>query len=46
MKDLLEERGILADRLAVGSPLYGRSFGVKEPYASTKDAPKNRVPWG
>jgi chitinase len=46
MKYLLEDRGIPADRLAVGIPLYGRGFAVKEPYASTKDAPKNRVPRG
>jgi chitinase len=43
MKYLLNERGIPADRLAVGIPLYGRGFAVKEPYASTKDAPKGRA---
>jgi len=46
MKYLLEKRGLPADRLAVGIPLYGRGFAVKEPYASTKDAPKGRVPRG
>jgi chitinase len=43
MKYLLQERGVPADRLAVGIPLYGRGFAVKEPYASTKGAPKGRV---
>ena len=38
MKYLVEERGIPANRLAVGIPLYGRGFSVAEPYASTKDA--------
>ena len=46
MKYLLDDRGIPADRLAVGIPLYGRGFAVKEPYASTKDAPEGRVPRG
>ncbi len=46
MKYLLEDRKIPADRLAVGIPLYGRGFAVSEPYASTKDAPKTRVPGG
>jgi chitinase len=46
MKHLLEERGLPADRLAVGIPLYGRGFGVKEPYASTNDQTKGRAPRG
>src|SRR5262249_52370608 len=43
MKYLLEERGLPADRLAVGIPLYGRGFNVAEPYASTKGAPKRQL---
>ena len=43
MKYLLEERGLPADRLAVGIPLYGRGFAVAEPYASTRGLPKGRT---
>jgi chitinase len=43
---LLDERKFPPDRLALGIPLYGRGFAVKEPYASTKDAPRTRLPRG
>jgi chitinase len=46
MQYLLDERGLPAERLAVGIPLYGRGFAVKEPYASTKGAPRIRIPQG
>jgi chitinase len=46
LRYLLEERGLPANRLALGIPLYGRGFAVAEPYASTKGAPKTRVPQG
>jgi chitinase len=46
MKYLLEERGLPANRLAVGLPLYGKGFGVSEPYASTKGVAKKRIPQG
>jgi chitinase len=36
MKYLIE-RGMPANRLALGIPLYGKGFSVAEPYASTKD---------
>ncbi|MDB6039603.1 MAG: chitinase [Verrucomicrobiales bacterium] len=41
MKYLLE-RGIPANRLAVGIPLYGKGFAVSEPYASTASAKGTR----
>lgn len=43
---LLKERGLPPDRLALGIPLYGRGFAVGEPYASTRGAPKVRIPSG
>ena len=46
MKYLLEERGIPANRLAVGIPLYGRGFNVAEPYASTKGRAQDARPRG
>jgi chitinase len=43
----LVERGMPANRLAVGLPLYGKGFAVGEPYASTKSAKTGgRVPRG
>jgi chitinase len=46
MKYLVEERHLPANRLAVGIALYGRGFAVSEPYASTKNAPRTRMPQG
>ena len=43
---LLEERKLPPDRLALGIPLYGRGFAVKEPYAPTAGAPKRDLPGG
>lgn len=43
----LVERGLPANRLAVGLPLYGKGFAVSEPYASTKNAKAgSRIPRG
>jgi chitinase len=46
MKYLLEDRGLPADRLAVGIPLYGRGFAVSEPYGPKKNATKTGIPRG
>lgn len=45
MKYLID-RGMPANRLAVGLPLYGKGFAVSQPYASTKDAAKGRAKGG
>jgi chitinase len=42
----LVDRGMPANRLAVGLPLYGKGFAVSEPYASTKKATKGPAPRG
>lgn len=46
MRFMTEERGMPADRLAVGIPLYGRGFAVSEPYADKRNAPDVRIPNG
>jgi chitinase len=43
---LLDDRGLPANRLAVGIPLYGVGFAVSKPYSSTKGIAKARVPGG
>lgn len=40
---LIREREVPPDRLALGIPLYGRAFSVREPYASTKGRPESRM---
>jgi chitinase len=39
----LVDRGMPANRLAVGLPLYGKGFAVSEPYAATKKAAKGQA---
>jgi len=44
MTHLIEKRGMPADRLALGLPLYGRGFDAAEPYAPTKKRARSRFP--
>jgi chitinase len=46
MRYLVEKQDMPASRLAVGVPLYGRGFAVAQPYASTRNAPRVRLPQG
>lgn len=49
MNFMVQERKMPASRLAVGLPLYGRAFAVKEPYASTRQGTpgaRPRLPFG
>jgi chitinase len=39
----LVDRGMPANRLAVGLPLYGKGFTVREPYAATKKTAKGQA---
>jgi chitinase len=42
----LVDRGMPANRLAVGLPLYGKGFAVSEPYAATKKSARGQAPRG
>jgi cyclophilin family peptidyl-prolyl cis-trans isomerase len=42
----LVDRGLPADRLAVGLPLYGRGFAAAEPYAAVNKTGKGRAARG
>jgi len=46
IKYLRETKGLPADRLALGIPLYGKGFPVSSPYASTRGVPRRQLPRG